>query len=170
MNNEGLSQGARANLNGKTGEDILVPIFENAGYKVVLWGEYKKPSKKAQYDELDKLVIKQYPYHSIYNHDGKTEFLLINKAKERRIRIEVKWQQAAGSVDEKFPYLWLNCVYSFEEHEIILIVDGGGYKQGARDWLVEQAKKRWLLDGQAEKSVTVMDISEFLQFFNANLR
>lgn len=164
-----ITQGAQANLNGKTGEDILVPIFQNSGYTVVLWGEYKKPTKKAQYDALDKLVIKQYPYHSIYNHDGKTEFLLINKPKDKRIRIEVKWQQAAGSVDEKFPYLWLNCVFSFQENDIILIVDGGGYKPGARAWLEEQAKQRWLLNNQPNKAVKVMTIVEFVAYFNKNL-
>lgn len=169
MSDKGITQGAQANLNGKTGEDVLVPIFENAGYTVVLWGEYKKPKRKAELDELDRLVIKQYPYHSIYDHNGKTEFLLINRPMDRRIRIEVKWQQSAGSVDEKFPYLWLNCVYSFEEQEIVLIVDGGGYKPGAREWLVRQAKERWLLDGQADKKVSVMSLAEFIAFFQSNL-
>ena len=50
----------------------------------------------------------------------------------RTVRVEAKWQQAAGSVDEKYPYMLLNGIYQYPEKEIIFVVDGGGYKPGAR--------------------------------------
>lgn len=65
--------------------------------------------------------------------------------------------------------MWLNCVFAFEEKDIILIVDGKGYKPGARKWLTEQVDKRWLLENQDDKRIQVMTISEFIVYFNKNL-
>lgn len=163
-----MTQGARANANGKIGESVLLPLFEVNGYAVVKWGDYHR--NPSQYDALEKLVILQYPYTSIYNQTGKTEFLIKNAMKNRLIRVEVKWQQAAGSVDEKYPYVWLNAVYAYPEDEIVLIVDGGGYKPGARAWLEKQCRDRWLLDNQPNKKVSVMTLSEFVAFFNSEMR
>lgn len=168
--NGGMSQGARANTNGHTCENVLVPLFEANGYAVVAWGEYKRTAaSRARYDAMEKLVIKQYPYVSIYDHKGKTEFLVRNKILDREIRVEVKWQQSAGSVDEKYPYLWLNAVYAYPENEIVLIVDGGGYKPGARQWLAQVCAKRWLLDDKPSKRVSVMSLAEFIVFFNREM-
>lgn len=163
-----MSQGARANANGKIGERILVPMFEENGYTVVRWSEYNR--HRSTYEAMDKLVILQYPYTSIYEQVGKTEFLVRNKVLDRVIRVEVKWQQAAGSVDEKYPYLWLNAVYAYPENEIVLVVDGGGYKPGARKWLESVCDKRWLLDEQPDKHVAVMTFAEFVAFFNREMR
>jgi hypothetical protein len=49
------------------------------------------------------------------------------------IGIECKWQRISGSVDEKFPYAYLNCIEAMPERDIIIVVDGGGAKQGAVD-------------------------------------
>lgn len=163
-----MTQGARANANGRIGEDVLLPLFELNGYTVVKWGEYHQHADT--YDVLDKLVILQYPYTSIYDHTGKTEFLIKNATKDRLMRVEVKWQQAAGSVDEKYPYVWLNVVYAYPEDEIVLIVDGGGYKPGARAWLEQKCRERWLLDDQPDKQVSVMTLAEFVAFFNREMR
>jgi hypothetical protein len=35
--------------------------------------------------------------------------------KLRRKNIECKWQQVSGSVDEKLPYLYLNCIEAMPE-------------------------------------------------------
>ena len=50
------------------------------------------------------------------------------------IIIESKWQQAGGSVDEKYPYLIIN-IQTRYPHKTILILDGSGYKKGAEEWI-----------------------------------
>lgn len=178
-----MTQGGRANANGKIFEEQLVPLFSRNGYIVIKYSEWKAdeelianieagtPKKKApkRYRDEQKLVICQYPFNSIYEHIGKTEFLIINKPKERVIRVECKWQQDAGSVDEKFPYMYLNCIYGYEEAEIILIVDGGGYKPGARAWLEKVIDNKWLIDEKNPKAIRLMTISEFTAYFNRHL-
>lgn len=177
-----MSQGARANVNGKIAEKMLIPLFEENDYMVISYGEYSKNQKKLKkmrdgkykprnpikdFNELDKLIIKNYPYTSIYNHPGKTEYVIINKlnkAKERRIRVEVKWQQSAGSVDEKFPYIWLNAALAFEEEEVIIIIAGDGYKAGAREWMESQCEKGWLI-GDKNKTIKIMSIEGFVKYF-----
>jgi len=51
--------------------------------------------------------------------------------------IESKWQQSGGSVDEKYPYLVLNIQIQYQ-CPTILVLDGGGYKQGAERWIRTQ--------------------------------
>lgn len=163
-----MKQGAIANVNGKIFEKQLIPLFEEHGYEVVLFSEFQK--RGVPFEELPKTVIRQVPFNSIYHHKGRTEFLLVNNEKDRRIRIECKWQQSAGSVDEKLPYLYLNCVYGFEETDIILLVDGAGFKPGAVEWLKTNVKSRWLLEEDNPKQIQVMSIAEFTAYFNKYLR
>jgi len=66
--------------------------------------------------------------------------------------------------------MYLNCIYGFEETEIILLVDGDGFKPGALAWLKQSVKDRWLLEDNDPKKIQVMSISEFTAYFNRNLR
>ena len=162
MNNKDFVQGGSlANKNGKIFEDVLIPIFLNHGYIVI------KQSNR-HYDkfieENNKIVVCSAKYKSIYNHNAKTEFLIINKNLNRKIRIECKWQQSAGSVDEKIPYLYLNSIFSFEENEVILIIDGKGQKPGSIDWLKYQIDNNWL--NEKNKIIRLMDLSSFISWFN----
>lgn len=52
--------------------------------------------------------------------------------------IESKWQKSGGTVDEKFPYLALN-IQNRYPCPTILVLDGGGYKEGAERWIRSQA-------------------------------
>ena len=81
------------------------------------------------------------------------------------IRIECKWQQVAGSVDEKYPYLYLNCVEKMPEKDIIILLDGGGYKKEARAWL-ESAIKEKKYQPDPDKNILLFDIKEFMIWVN----
>lgn len=175
------SQGTKANTTGKICEQILLPLFKNNDYVVISHKEYendcqlirdhvlnKRLRKQAHnYKDLDKLVLTNAPYTSIYEHNGRTEYLIINNPQNRRIRVEVKYQQVGGSVDEKFPYIWLNCVYAYPEKEIIVLVEGNGFKTGAKKWLKQQAEDEWLIHD--DRVVKVMSLGEFVEFFNKEL-
>lgn len=160
-----ISQGAKANLNGKIFEEICTPIFRNHGFEVLSHVEFNKREKANTLPS--KYVIKDAPFITIYGHKGKTEFLIVLEDEHRKIRVENKYQAKAGSVDEKYPYTLLNAIQAYPEKEIIIIIDGGGYKAGARQWVVDRVKENWM-DFAPDKDIKVMSIIEFTNWFNDN--
>lgn len=159
MKNNNKQGGAIANKNGKILEKFCCNLFEEYDYPVF---QYKDRNK---IENENKYVIKNVPYTSIYNHKSKTEYLLVNKNHDLRIRIECKWQQTAGSVDEKIPYLYLNCVQCFPEQNIIILLDGGGYKKGAKIWLENSIKNN--LMNVENKNIKLFNQSDFTKWMNA---
>jgi hypothetical protein len=170
MSDDGLykspTQGGIANKQGKVLEATVISIFEQHGFLKAPYAAWKKDKKKYG----DEVLICGAPYTSIYGHNGKTEFLALSQRLSRSIRIECKWQQSAGSVDEKFPYLYLNCVQAMPENEIVIIVDGGGAKESAINWLRQAARDRLFLQDLPEKRIHVFTVSEFMIWGNTALR
>ena len=154
-----INQGAQANLNGKVFESMMIPIFEVSHFEVYTEAELTKLSELP-----DRYIVKNASFITIYKERGRTEFVIINGT--RKIRVEVKYQATQGSVDEKYPYMLLNGIYQNPENEIIFVVDGGGYKSGARKWLQEQIDKDWLSFKKNGKDIKLMYISEFVNWFN----
>lgn len=75
---------------------------------------------------------------SIYGNPWRCDFILYHPDKHPKcLVIESKWQQSAGSVDEKYPYLVLN-IKKQSTYDTIIIIDGSGYKQSALAWLKQQ--------------------------------
>lgn len=94
---------------------------------------------------------------SIYNTNIYCDFILYHPTKYKDcLVIECKWQQVGGSVDEKYPYLILNMQMKYP-YKSILLLDGGGYKQGAKEWIKNQVGKNLL---------HVFDMSEFQKWVN----
>lgn len=158
--------GGTANHQGRTLEQTIVPVLAHHGFEVVRHSAWKK--KENAYGT--ELLLKHVPYTTIYDQQGYTEFLLKSHRLGLEIRIECKWQQSSGSVDEKFPYLYLNCMEAMPEEEIIIIVDGGGAKPGAIRWLKEAVRQeKYALPGRPKKNVHVFSIGEFIQWANRTL-
>lgn len=148
-------------MNGHIFEDMMIPIFRAHGFRVFSIAEFKKTVNLP-----NKYIVKDAPFNSIYNHTGKTEFLIVDG--DRKIRVENKYQASAGSVDEKFVYTYINAVEAYPEKEIILVIDGGGYKPGARQWVVDAVNNNFLDYKGKGKSIEVMTIIEFTNWFNSN--
>lgn len=159
-----ISQGAQANKNGRVFENMMIPIFKDAGFEVFTESELKKPQIQKRIAELQRYIITDAHFTTIYNSNGKTEFVIVDGT--RRIRVEAKYQATAGSVDEKYPYMLLNGIYQYPEQEIIFVVDGGGYKPGARKWLEEHISNNWLDYKAKGKTIKLMTIAEFANWFN----
>ena len=156
--------GALANSSGRVLENIVESSLNSKGLVTVQYKAWCKAPEKYG----DELLLKNVPYTSIYNHAGKTEFLIKSKAYALETRIECKWQQSSGSVDEKYPFLFLNCTEKMQEPHIIILLDGGGAKQGAINWL-EQA----CLDFNKNNSIRTIDLmnsTKFIQWVNKRLR
>lgn len=165
--------GSRANKSGHIFEDMMLPIFREHGFEIFNNSELKKEPSPLK--NVTKYVIKNAPFTTIYNQQGKTEFVICDATAIdengdnylRKIRVEAKWQQSTGSVDEKYPYMLLNGIYKYPEREIIFVVDGNGYKPGARKWLEDRVSENWLdYQQQQHKSIKVMKINEFVAWFN----
>lgn len=161
------TQGGTANHQGKILERTVVPTFEAHDFEVVAYSAWKKKPDKYGTE----LLLKNVPYTTIYGQRGYTEFLAKSEQLNLNVRIECKWQQSSGSVDEKLPYLYLNCIETMPETDIIIIAGGGGMKPGAIPWLKDAVRqKKYVLPGMPEKNIQVLSIEEFLSWSNKTLR
>ena len=147
----------KASITGNILEKQVQNLFLEKGFEIVMYSKWSKNKENYGHE----LLLKHVPYESIYNHRGYTEFLLSSKKYNKQIRIECKWQQAQGSVDEKLPYLFLNAKEQMKEDEVMIIIDGKGWKQGAIPWL----KRAVDSSGQNER-ISVLSLTEFLTWAN----
>lgn len=154
-------QGAQANRTGKTLEEFVVGVFKSHGFEIINYPTYIKREGDPSFTHGEWLV-RRAPYTTIYGHAGKTEFLVVSKDQQMVFRIECKWQQSSGSVDEKFPYVIENCKV-MQEHMIIILVDGGACKAGALAWLKQAAEK---CKKENSKDIRVFNMTEFMKWAN----
>lgn len=161
------TQGGAANRQGRILENAIIPIFKGHGFEVVAYREWvKSPDKHGE-----ELLLKNVPYTTIYGHKGNNEFLIQSKKHKLNVRLECKWQQSSGSVDEKYPYLYLNCIESLPESDVIIIYGGGGMKAGAISWLKNAAStKLFQQELGKEKNIQVLSLEEFMLWANNSLR
>ena len=161
------TQGGAANHQGRILERTVVPTFESHGFEVVAYSAWKK--QPANYGT--ELLLKHVPYTTIYNQKGFTEFLVKSERFGLNVRIECKWQQSSGSVDEKLPYLYLNCIETMPETDIIIIAGGGGMKPGAIPWLKDAvSQQKYVSSETPKKNIQVFSIEEFMTWANKKLR
>jgi hypothetical protein len=83
------------------------------------------------------------------------------------MRIECKWQQVAGSVDEKLPYLYLNSIEAMPEKMIMILIEGAGWKAGSLKWLKDAVKnKKYTTKENNDKTILVFNLTEFFTWAN----
>ena len=146
----------KASITGNILEKQVQSLFLEKGFEIEMYSKWIK--NKDKYG--DELLLKNVPFTSIYKHNARTEFLVISKKNNFRIRIECKWQQSSGSVDEKLPYLFLNAKDCMPEKDVMIIIDGKGWKEGAIPWLKESA------GNHSEKNIMVFSLTEFITWGN----
>jgi hypothetical protein len=128
-------QGRQANRSGRAAEDMLARTLISRGCQV------------AQQVVMGK---------TIYGTDLRVDILVSNLAAfPGGLVIESKWQDCGGSVDEKFPFLVEN-IKTCLPVPAIVVLDGAGYRDGARAWL------RSKVDG--DRLVAVFDVAEFMSW------
>lgn len=145
-------------------KDPMERMFRENGYVLMNARQYRDLT-----EDLELMVVRNFPYTHIYGHTARTDYLLINKRMNRRIRIECSWQKSAGGAEWKFPCMYLNSIMGYQEIETIFVVDGGGSQPRARRWLRRVAREKWLVDEEHPKMVRVMSLVEFKEFFMQNL-
>jgi hypothetical protein len=111
-------QGSYASKQGHILESTVESTFREKSFEVLMFRKWqKKPEQHGK-----ELLLKNCPFTNIYHQPGNTEFLLKSEKYNCEIRIECKWQQSSGSVDEKFPYLYLNCIEAMPEKHIVIVL------------------------------------------------
>jgi hypothetical protein len=156
-----MEKGATSNVTGNQLEVAVKTVLAGKGFELVKYRVWE--SNKAAFGE--ELILENVPFTTVYGHKGNTEFLLISKQYDLRIRIECKWQQVAGSVDEKLPYLYLNVVEAMPEESVMILIDGGGWKAGAIQWLKDAVDKR-KYTANSNKKIYVFNLTEFFTWAN----
>ena len=157
------AKGGRASKQGKVLEQTIIPTFQSRGFQHVPYSKWKKRPENFG----EELLLGNVPYTTIYGHRGYTEFLVKSVRFNLNHRIECKWQQSGGSVDEKLPYLYLNCIEAIPENNIIIVAGGGGMKKGAVPWLKTTVECGHFLRGEyKKKNVQVFTLEEFLKWTN----
>lgn len=126
--------GTTANRTGTSLETFIENKLTEKGYKYI----EKKKFRPAIYLEQPIYSKQFYICKSIYKTNIYCDFIIFHPKKHKEcLIIESKWQQSIGTVDEKFPYLTLN-VQTTYPHKTIILLDGGGYKEGAEQWIRSQ--------------------------------
>lgn len=148
-----MRQGTRANYTGNSLEEVIENTLKRKGYTFV----EKKKFESARYVGQP-IYAKQYPIaKSIYGTLLYCDFMIFDPVKyPNNLAIESKWQESAGSVDEKFPYLVVNIREKYPCATIV-VLDGGGYKKGAEMWLRQQ---------EDTKLVHIFNMMEFQKWSN----
>lgn len=163
----GISQGCLANKSGSVLEGIVKGALVPHGFVVVQNRDLEKLPENGR----DELLIQNAPYTTLYGSKGKTEFLLRSKKYGLEVRIECKWQQSAGSVDEKLPHLYLSAVDAIPENNVIILIDGNGFRDGAIAWLRNAVNNRlYVSEEKRHKNVMVMNATEFMTWANNTFR
>ncbi len=144
-------KGTGANRSGGRLEDFVADILDERGYRFIPRERFF-PSR-----ELEQPVFtRQYEMgKDIYGKKRRVDAILYHpRLWPDCLVIQSKWQASSGSVEEKYPYEVLSIAQN--EFDTIIVLDGGGYTAGAKQWLVNQAGKNRLLG--------VFDQGEFSRF------
>jgi PD-(D/E)XK nuclease superfamily protein len=144
-----MTQGYEANHSGKFLEDIVQREFSARGFLFRSHGD-----DAGNLDMFSRrIVLRNVPYRCIYECQSRSEFVVTDGS--RKIRIECRWQEVAGSVDEKFPFLLRNAIERMPEHEILILLGGDGARPKSISWLKMEASR------VLSKKIYVLNINEF---------
>ena len=153
----------KSNITGNQLEAAVKTVLTNKGFELISYRIWEKNKEKYGAE----LLLENVPFTTVYQHKGNTEFLLISIKYDLRIRIECKWQQVSGSVDEKLPYLYLNAIEAMPENAIIILIDGTGWKTGAIKWLKDAVKqKKYITKNNMNKEIFVFSLTAFFTWAN----
>jgi len=152
---------------GNTLESTIKGTLEAKGFVTLPYSTWiKHPDRYGA-----ELLLKNVPYTNIYGSSGSTEWLIKSARWNKEIRLEAKWQGGSGSVDEKFPYYYLNAIEQIPENELILVYGGGGFRPGAIPWLKEAVRvHKYTPPDTVQKTMHVFSVEEFIQWANNTFR
>lgn len=129
------TSGGTANAEGASLEATIEAVLVEQGFEIIPARDWRQ-SMVYERDAL-RVAVTNAPYQTIYGGRSYIEFLLLMD--DRQILIEAKRQSRSGSVDEKLPFVYLNALANLPDSEFVLVMDGEGWRRGARDWIEARA-------------------------------
>lgn len=144
--------GRQANKTGNSLERFVAFILDDKGYQRISPARefFAFVSSKQPIYATQCIAGKDY-----YNRNWRVDFIVYHPEKwPNCLVIECKWQAISGTVEQKYPFV----VQSIKKniYPAIVILDGGGYSDEAKNWLCSQAGSGNLID--------VMDQGGFQRF------
>jgi len=175
-----MSGGKQANESGNAWEAWVKIVAQKHGFHILPYAERKKHIPILGEEGY---VWLRAPYLTIYQTEktpkANSEFVF--ETTSERIRVECKWQNDAGSVDEKYLFMYLNAVLTIEEPTIIFALGGSHFVESERgrdirqwlinvcknppSWLSEDAIQRW-----KSKELLVLDNNSFERWFRERFK
>lgn len=155
--------GRRASLGGQMLETVIKALtlkaFHECGYQ-----EYHKSRGDLFEHEEQRMLIRNYPYTTIFGTPGRREYYI--HSQEWTGELECKFQSGGGSVDEKMLYLAETLRRGSEQR--LAIVHGGAYwdreprGQAIIKWLKAESK----VLRQGGKELVVLGLDDFFRWAN----
>ncbi len=130
------TSGTKANATGKVLEDFVHAQLNMYGYMEV-------PAERFDAAKILRQAMYSHQYHTgtnIYQKQRRVDFIVHHPTRlPNDLVVQCKWQASTGSVEEKYPFELLNI--SLDNIDSVILLDGGGYSKGAKDWLLSMAGK-----------------------------
>jgi hypothetical protein len=131
-----MSSGSKANSTGSRFEKRIAAELEAAGYIEVPASAYLR-LRNSDFLPSKCFVRHIYVGETVFGTERFADFLIVNKEIfPDGLILECKWQQAGGSVDEKFSFLHQNILKTGVP--TIFLYGGGGHKPGSIVYLNER--------------------------------
>lgn len=144
------TQGFEANESGRFLENACRAYFLPRGFIVKTFSE---DADNADMFASQMLVLRD-PYTNLAGLRCYSDLVIIDN--QRRIRLECKWQDTPGSVDEKLFGLFFNLRDTAPEYEIVILHGGNGARVEIIRWLEKEAKL-----AAPRKKIWVLNINDF---------
>lgn len=126
-------QGQNANIHGQRLEDRVEATLRRLGVTMVQYRDYDT----GDFGKTERLCVKNAPHITPYGGHGRHEFELVNVV-PGRVRIECRSQYIPGTADEKLMYLFESVLIG-NENVAWIILDGDGFRAGAKDTIYKKA-------------------------------
>lgn len=151
-----VSGGTGANRSGRRLENFVSEVLEDRDYRYVKPSEFLQEKEKSQ-----PIYTRQFKAgEDIYGKARRVDVILYHPDKcPDCLVIQCKWQASSGSVEQKYPFEVLSTEQNV--YDTIIVLDGGGYSQGARQWLLDQVG--------SDRLKHVFDQGEFSRYARDNL-
>jgi len=162
-------QGVNANKSGFRQEREIEKILVNLGVYSMKYSMFNKSELTFRefFDEVvdggfSGVLFKHVPYRKLWGTTGYNEYVLHTK-RMSGVRIDSRFQDVPGSVEEKAYYLFETASVSYSEKTCIIVLDGKAVKPEIRNWLVDKAR------AIKHKEIKILTLEEFRVWAENNI-
>lgn len=117
-----MAGGGETSRGRASGEQVIQAAFQARRVPVIRMEEWQRLKQNAAVP-ASPLVVKLYPFTTIYQTAGNVDFVIMQDRRPS-ITMEVKHQGVSGSCDEKLAYVLVNALYTWPTDRGILILSG----------------------------------------------